>query len=166
MTIPRSGAWAHVITRVLSLVTALAWPLGAQATAPRIPLTRGLAFVQTLHMPEGDRESLVTVDDTSATSVKYTWRFLEVHVAGDTVRNTVHIETTTSDLTAAPRWLEVREPRDPPLHPGYTSFSFSTATYRQLAFEGSDATRSVPSRGATHSRRSSPRWASVPVRRS
>ena len=110
--------------------------LGAQSTAPRIPLTRGLAFVQTLHIPEGDRESLVTVDDTSATSVKYTWRFLEVHVAGDSVRDTVRIEVTTSDLAASPRWLEVRDPREPPLHPGYTSYSFSTATYRQLATEG------------------------------
>ena len=127
---------AGPIGRGLPAVAALVSTLGAQPAAPRIPLTRGLAFVQTLHMPEGDRESLVTVDDTSATSVKYTWRFLEVHVAGDSVRDTVLIEVTTSDLAAAPRWLEVREPREPALHPGYTSFSFSTATYRQLASEG------------------------------
>jgi len=120
----------------LLVESALVTALGAQPTSPRIPLARGLAFVQTLHIPEGDRESLVTVDDASATSVKYTWRFLEVHVAGDSVRDTVHIEVSASDLAAAPRWLEVREPREPPLHPGYTSFSFSTATYRQLATEG------------------------------
>ena len=125
---------------------ALVTALGAQVTRPRIPLVRGLAFVQTLHMPEGDRESLVTVDDTSATGVRYTWRFLEVHVAGDSVRDTVHIEVTTSDLAAAPRWLEVREPGEPPRHPGYTAFSFSTATYRQLAAEGTARyqIRSIP----------------------
>lgn len=132
--------WRAVV--VFALFPAAAVPagpapaLGAQSATPRIPLTRGLAFVQTLHIPEGDRESLVTVDDTSATSVKYTWRFLEVHVAGDSVRDTVHIEVNASDLAAAPRWLEVREPNEPPLHPGYTSFSFSTATYRQLASGG------------------------------
>jgi outer membrane protein OmpA-like peptidoglycan-associated protein len=121
-------------------------PLGAQATRPNVPLTRGLAFVQTLHMPEGDRESLVTVDDASPTGVKYTWRFLEVHVAGDSVRDTVNIEVNASDLARAPRWLEVREPREPALHPGYTSFSFSTATYQQLVSEGSARyqIRSIP----------------------
>jgi outer membrane protein OmpA-like peptidoglycan-associated protein len=126
---------ARAMTALLvgwALVTAL----GAQPAPPSIPLARGLAFVQTLHMPEGDRESLVTVDDVSATGVKYTWRFLEVHVAGDSVRDTVRIEVNTSDLAVAPRWLEVRDPREPALHPGYTSFSFSTATYRQLATEG------------------------------
>jgi outer membrane protein OmpA-like peptidoglycan-associated protein len=131
----RASRLARAMTALL-IEPALLSALGAQATSPRIPLVRGLAFVQTLHMPEGDRESLVTVDDTSATGVRYTWRFLEVHVAGDSVRDTVHIEVTTSDLAAAPRWLEVRQPGEPPLHPGYTSFSFSTATYRQLASEG------------------------------
>lgn len=143
---PRIVVWAGAITLAMPVATGLGRPLGAQQPAPRIPLVRGLAFVQTLHMPEGDRESLITVDDTSATGVKYTWRFLEVHVAGDTVRDTVHIEVTTSDLAVAPRWLEVREPREPALHPGYTSFSFSTATYRQLASEGTARyqIRSIP----------------------
>jgi len=110
--------------------------LGAQAT-PRIPLTRGLAFVQTLHIPEGDRESLITVSDASAAGVKYMWRFLEVHVAGDSVRDTVRIEVNASDLALAPRWLDVNDPREAGVHPGYTSFSFSASTYRQLAAEGS-----------------------------
>ena len=137
MTTKRMLALGWLLTLLPPLIIiVLVAALGAQATAPRIALTRGLAFVQTLHIPEGDRESLVTVYDTSAASVKYMWRFLEVHLAGDSVRDTVRIEVTTSDLAAAPRWLEVREPREPPLHPGYTSYSFSTATYRQLATEG------------------------------
>lgn len=123
-------------TMALLVESILVTALGAQPTPPSIPLARGLAFVQTLHMPEGDRESLVTVDDASATGVKYTWRFLEVHVAGDSVRDTVRIEVNSSDLAVAPRWLEVRDPREPALHPGYTSFSFSAATYHQLATEG------------------------------
>ena len=137
MTPKRMLALGWLLTLLPPLIIiVLVSALGAQSTAPRIPLTRGLAFVQTLHIPEGDRESLVTVYDTSAASVKYMWRFLEVHLAGDSVRDTVRIEVTASDLAAAPRWLEVREPREPPLHPGYTSYSFSTATYRQLATEG------------------------------
>ena len=132
MIVLRLGRAALALLAGQALVAAL----GAQPASPRIPLTRGLAFVQTLHMPEGDRESLVTVDDRTPQGVKYTWRFLEVHVAGDSVRDTVHIEVTPSDLAVAPRWLEVREPREPALHPGYTSFSFSTATYRQLESEG------------------------------
>jgi outer membrane protein OmpA-like peptidoglycan-associated protein len=62
------------------------------------------------------------------------------------VRDTVNIEVNASDLARAPRWLEVREPREPALHPGYTSFSFSTATYQQLVSEGSARyqIRSIP----------------------
>jgi outer membrane protein OmpA-like peptidoglycan-associated protein len=121
---------------LLLAAAVVANPLGGQPTTGRIPLTRGLAFVQTLHIPEGDRESLVTVDDASAAGVKYMWRFLEVHTAGDSVRDTVRIEVSATDLAVAPRWLEVRDPREPALHPGYTSFSFSTATYHQLVSDG------------------------------
>lgn len=122
------------MTAALGMTAAV--PLAAQSPAPRIPLAPGLVFVQSLRMPEGDRESLVLVDDVSAKGVSYVWKFLEVHTSGDTIRDQVLIDISSSDLANAPRWLEVREANEPPEHPGYTSFSLSTATYKRLADEG------------------------------
>jgi hypothetical protein len=121
------------MTAALGMTAAV--PLAAQSPAPRIPLAPGLVFVQSLRMPEGDRESLVLVDDVSAKGVSYVWKFLEVHTSGDTIRDQVLIDISSSDLANAPRWLEVREANEPPEHAGYTSFS-STATYKRLADEG------------------------------
>ena len=106
---------------------------------PRIPLAPGLTIVQTLHFSGGDRESVETVDEVSPAGVRYGWRFVEVHEAGDTLRREYTRFVSAADLAGARRLHEYAEQEGPAEHPSYTWRSISTATYRTLLATGSDS---------------------------
>jgi outer membrane protein OmpA-like peptidoglycan-associated protein len=110
----------------------------AQAPAPGVPLARGVTIVQALHFPEGDRESIVTVEEASPAGVRYLWRFLEVHADGDTIGFEHRQFVSAVDLAEAPRVHVYEEPAGPEQHPGYTVWSLSKAVYRKLRTEASD----------------------------
>jgi outer membrane protein OmpA-like peptidoglycan-associated protein len=129
--------------QLLSL--ALAWVIlpgveaGRAQDAPRIPLVRGLAIASTLHDSALDRESVVTVDETSAAGVRYVWHFLESKAGGDTAQGEFARFVRWEDIVGAPRWHEYFETRGPVEHPGYTAFTISRAVYQRVRAQGSDS---------------------------
>lgn len=50
---------------------ALGEPIAAQSV-PQVPLVTGLTIVSALHYPEGDRENIVSVSETSSAGARYT----------------------------------------------------------------------------------------------
>jgi outer membrane protein OmpA-like peptidoglycan-associated protein len=127
-----------------TLVTALCMMLAQVETGwaqepPRIPLVRGLAISSTLHDSTVDRESVVTVDQTSTAGVRYAWHWLEVGANGDTTQGTFARFVSRKDLADAPRWHEYFETRGPQEHPGYTAFTLSRAVYQRVRTQGSDS---------------------------
>ncbi len=113
-------------------------PASAQEAPIHIPIERGLAFIEALSFPDGDRESVTTVADASAAGVRYVWRFIEVHANGDTIRAEHTRFVSAVDLAGAPRLHTVWEPgAGDHEHPGYTALTLSTAVYRMLRGEGS-----------------------------
>ena len=130
--------------RVAGALAAIAAALAVPATtlvpaqaAPRIAPVRGLAVVQTLQFPDGDRESLIAVDSASAAGVRYVWRGLETHTDGDTTTFRYARFVSGADLAGAERLRIMYQAGEPLEHPSYTSWSISTAVYRQLRNTGS-----------------------------
>jgi outer membrane protein OmpA-like peptidoglycan-associated protein len=124
---------------------ALAWAIlpgvdcGWTQEVPRIPLVRGLAIASTLHDSAVDRESVVTVDETSAAGVRYVWHWLEVRAESDTTQGEFARFVSREDLARAPRWHDYFETHGPVEHPGYTAFTISRAVYQRVRVQGSDS---------------------------
>jgi outer membrane protein OmpA-like peptidoglycan-associated protein len=137
MTIP---AWARAATAVVLVFVGPPYAHVGRAQAPAngVPLARGVTIVQSLHFPEGDRESIVTLKEASPAGVRYLWQFVEVHSNGDTIRFEHATFVSAVDLAEARRVHFYEETAGPEQHPGYTAFSLSTAIYRKLRTEGSD----------------------------
>ena len=74
------------LTTLLLAITLRAPGVEAQKPAIPLPPGKGLSMVQTLATPTGDRESLHTIEDISATGLRWIWSLVEVSNAGDTVR--------------------------------------------------------------------------------
>jgi outer membrane protein OmpA-like peptidoglycan-associated protein len=107
--------------------------------APRIALEPGLVITQTRHRPEGDRESLVTVGEVTAEGVTYHWQYLDTQKSGELVSGEHTELDTAADLATATGWYEGPLGDGVSDHPGYTSYSLSTAVYEQLLSSGAAA---------------------------
>jgi outer membrane protein OmpA-like peptidoglycan-associated protein len=131
----RAGTCAAL---AVTLTLAAARDLSAQAPArrdpaPRIPLAAGVILGQTLQYPDGDRESLVTILDVSASGARYRWQYTEARTAGDTTRRVRDLVVSRADLASAERWRDAIEGEE---KTGYTVFSLSSAVYEQLEKSG------------------------------
>src|ERR1051325_4739487 len=108
----------HCLWFVSGVTLASVAPLNAQSP-PTIPRVHNLALTQTLHDEgKGDRESVVTLVETSPAGVKYRWSFLEVHTNGDTLRHTWERFVSSADLDTATRWKESYDSNEPLERPG------------------------------------------------
>lgn len=114
-------------------LTLASCPLAAQQRT-HIPLVRGLTIISALRFPDGDRENVVWVADSTSEGVTYSWRFREVLKDGTETQEEFTRFVRAADLTAAPR-LNTIFTRGSPASPGFTTFSISSATYDRLSAE-------------------------------
>jgi outer membrane protein OmpA-like peptidoglycan-associated protein len=124
---------------LLLTITCWATPVVAQKSALPLPPVAGMSVVQTLTMPEGDRESVHTVTDVTPKGLRWMWQFVEVHTNGDTLRRTHYYAELKQDLASAIRLRGYHDVRDPEEHPGYTMQALSRDVYRRLRTAGSDS---------------------------
>jgi outer membrane protein OmpA-like peptidoglycan-associated protein len=144
----RLAIFVVTIAAAIGIVPVAAQNPSSRQESSRIPLVAGLTVRMTLHIPGGvggcasrycDRDDLVTLDDVSATGVKYLWQYVLSTPEGDIVRHDFRTFVRRVDLADAARWREflggfgVRSAD----HPGYTAFSVSTSVHDQLATSGS-----------------------------
>lgn len=128
----------HPLTRV-AFVLAAARPAAAQRPALPLPPVTGVSIVQTLTMREGDRESVYTVEESSAKGLRWIWRFTEVHTSGDTLQETYRYAERSADVATAVRMWLFHGVSDSAEHPGYTMHALSRAVYGRLRAAGSDS---------------------------
>ena len=129
----------RLLVPVLALAATSA--LHAQSTSAGSPhwpirLTPGVTMVQTLQMPNGDRESLVTIEKLDRSGIGYMWSLLEIQSTGDTLTAAFPITVSAEDLARAGRWHESIS-KGKHEYAGYTIFSLSTSVYQQLRTKGS-----------------------------
>lgn len=96
--------------------------LNAQTAATRkltipLPPAAGFTMVQALTTPTADRESVHSVNEVSAGSLHWVWRFVEVHSAGDTLRQVVRYAERLADISEAYRLLIFQDIQAPENHP-------------------------------------------------
>jgi outer membrane protein OmpA-like peptidoglycan-associated protein len=120
------------LTTLLLAITLRASGVEAQKPAIPLPPGKGLSMVQTLATPTGDRESLHTIEDISATGLRWIWSLVEVSNAGDTVRQEFKYGELDGDIRDAKRFWAFHDTRETGDHPGYTMHAISRATYRQI----------------------------------
>lgn len=113
----------------------------ARATAQSVTISpvKGLALVQTLHIGDVDRESVVSLTDVSAAGIRYSWSLVEVWPNGDTIRENHQRLVSAADLDTSSRWHELYERKEPLEHPGYTGYTIGRALYDRLRATGSGA---------------------------
>jgi outer membrane protein OmpA-like peptidoglycan-associated protein len=116
-------------------ITLAAPPLCAQQRT-QIPLVRGLTIISALRFPDGDRENVVVVADSTSEGVTYSWRFREVLKDGGESKAEFTRFVRAADLAAAPR-LNTVFTRGSSTSPGFTAFSISSATYDKLSADPS-----------------------------
>jgi outer membrane protein OmpA-like peptidoglycan-associated protein len=93
---------------------------------------RGLTIISALRFPDGDRENVVLVTDSTSEGVTYLWRFREVLKDGSETKEEFTRFVRAADLTTAPR-LNTIFTRGSSTSPGFTAFSISSATYDKLS---------------------------------
>lgn len=123
----------------LSVATSVAAPApsaGAEATVPRIPVVRGLVLVSALRSTEGDRENVVTMEDSDAAGVTYTWQAFHRASSGERTEASFRRFVRAADLANATRLNTVFWSEDRTDYPGYTAFSISSAVYERLRATG------------------------------
>jgi hypothetical protein len=116
----------------------------AQATAPRVPLVKGLTIVSALHTAKGDRENAVHVVAADERGATYSWHFRQPKTMASSempVEGEFRRFVRASDLARAPRLDAVFEGRangpgsgdgKPSESPGFTAYSVSSAVLSQL----------------------------------
>lgn len=97
-----------------------------------IPLVRGLTIISALRFPDGDRENVVLVADSTTEGVMYSWRYRELRKDGSETKAEFTRFVRAADLAAAPR-LNTVFTRGSSASPGFTAFSISSATYDKLS---------------------------------
>lgn len=123
------------------LLTLAGWvpPAWAQKPALSLPPVAGTSVVQTLTMPEGDRESVHTVTGVTPKGLRWMWQLVEAHTNGDTLRQSFYYAELNPDLASAIRLRAFHDARAPEEHPGYTMHALSREVYRRLRTAGSDS---------------------------
>jgi len=126
--------------RILAFSTlSSAAPLLSQQPAVPLPLPQGATVVQTLWTPDAERESFLTAQEVSPKGTKWTWSLLEVHAAGDTVKEEFAFVEGAADVADAFRFRSFHGKEGPFEHPGYTMMAVSRAVYRRLRATGADS---------------------------
>jgi outer membrane protein OmpA-like peptidoglycan-associated protein len=108
----------------------------AHASQGGIPLVRGLRLTSANHFPDGDRENVVTVSETSSEGVTYAWDYREQRAGAAPVVAAYGRFVRAADLAAAPRLNQVFSSGQRTETPGYTAMELSRATYRHLLETG------------------------------
>ena len=121
----------------LAVGTVLWAQVGRPPNVARLTPVRGLVVSETEHAADGEREAITRVDEASPAGVRYTWRYRDMLANGDTVTGEAARFVSAADLASAPRVHFIYDPSGPVEHPGTTSWSVSSAVYRQLVSSGS-----------------------------
>jgi outer membrane protein OmpA-like peptidoglycan-associated protein len=108
-----------------------------QPPHPAVPLVAGLTMVGAVHEPQGDYESMVTIDRISADGLSFTLS-AELPGADGAASSQVRARRTirTADLRDA-RTMKVRfTSGDDDVYPGTTTFQLSTSAMEELRAKG------------------------------
>ncbi len=111
----------------------------SQQPALPLPLPQSATVVQTLWTPDAERESFLTAQEVSPKGTKWTWNLVEVHAAGDTVKEEFAFVEGTADVADAFRFRSFHGKEGPIEHPGYTMMAVSRGVYRRLRATGADS---------------------------
>ncbi len=136
----RLAVGASAIATILTLTPARA-VTGAAAT-PAIPLCAGLTIVTAVNDPDGDYESIKTIQAVTETEVRLKYS-TERMVMDDLVDDKPKLQQTTlirtvrrSDLRSATLYLQWYSPLLPELIPETTAIGTSTAVLNELKTKG------------------------------
>ena len=123
---------ARVITSWLIVAS---WAANARTSPPTVPLCPGLTIVTAISQPEGDYESIKTIESVDAGSVrlKYSTERVARDLAGHPIQKfNVARSVRTVDLQRADRYLQEFGPITPSAVPGTTAIGTSRAVLLAL----------------------------------